>query len=121
MKDVGRNIIELRKRLGWTQEELAHKVGYKSKSTINKIEMGSRDLPQRKIKLFADALGVTPAYLMGWGDGDLQEGNDKKEKPSDVEGLSENHIKLIEFAKSVPEDKAEMILRVMRSILEDDR
>lgn len=66
MKDVGKNILELRKKLGWTQEELARRVGYSSKSTINKIEMGSRDLPQRKIKLFADALGVTPGVLMGW-------------------------------------------------------
>lgn len=66
MEDVGRNILTLRKKLGWTQEELARRVGYSSKTTINKIELGSRDLPQKKIKAFADALGVTPAYLMGW-------------------------------------------------------
>lgn len=119
MENVGKNILTLRKKLGWTQEDLARRVGYTSKSTINKIEMGSRDLPQKKIKAFADALGVTPAYLMGWEYEASPERDDKKEKPSDTEGLSENHIKLIEFAKSVPEDKAEMILRVMRSIVED--
>ena len=36
MTDVGKNIFDARKRLGMTQEELAEKVGYKSKSAINK-------------------------------------------------------------------------------------
>lgn len=49
-----------------TQEELALKVGYKTKSAINKIEKGLRDLPQNKIVMFAEALGTTPAVLMGW-------------------------------------------------------
>ena len=64
--NVGRNILAARKRLGLTQEELASRVGYKTKSAINKIELGIRDLPQKKIAAFADALGVTPGYLMGW-------------------------------------------------------
>lgn len=44
-----------------------------------------------------------------------------EEKPTDDDGLSENVLKLIEFVKTVPEDKAEMILRVMKSIVEDDK
>lgn len=64
--NVGRNIAEARKQAGLTQEELAEKVGYKTKSAINKIELGVRDLPQKKIAAFAQALGVTPGHLMGW-------------------------------------------------------
>ena len=66
MADIGKNIMEARKRAGLTQEELAAKVGYKTKSAINKIELGIRDLPQKKIVQFAEALGTTPAALMGW-------------------------------------------------------
>lgn len=55
-----------REELGMSQEELAGKLGYKSRSTINKIEAGTNDIPQSKIKAFADALKTTPAYLMGW-------------------------------------------------------
>lgn len=58
--------MDARKRLGMTQEELALRVGYKTKSAINKIEMGIRDLPQKKIASFAKALGTTPAHLLGW-------------------------------------------------------
>lgn len=52
--------------LGMTVEELAHKMGYKDKSSISKIENGKADIPQSKIAVFAEALETTPAYLMGW-------------------------------------------------------
>lgn len=64
--NVGANILVARKRLGLTQEELAARVGYKTKSAINKIELGVRDLPQKKIAAFAQALDTTPGQLMGW-------------------------------------------------------
>lgn len=51
-----------------SQQELADKLGYKSRSAVNKIELGINDLTQSKIKLFAEALNTTPAYLMGWTD-----------------------------------------------------
>lgn len=66
MANVGQNIAAARKLAGMTQEELASRVGYKTKSAINKIELGIRDLPQKKIAAFAEALGVTPGHLMGW-------------------------------------------------------
>lgn len=59
------NIKLLRERLGLSQEELAHKVGYTDRSSIAKIEAGRVDLSQSKISAFALALGVTPAQLMG--------------------------------------------------------
>lgn len=68
MSNLGQRIADLRKSLGMTQEELAHRIGYKSKSAINKIELGGRDLPQKKIADIARALGVSPAVLMGWMD-----------------------------------------------------
>lgn len=52
-----------------SQEELANKVGYTStnaRSSINKIEKGKSDIPSSKIEIIAKALGVTPAYIMGW-------------------------------------------------------
>lgn len=57
-----------REELKMTQEELAIKMGYKSRSTIAKIESGANDIPQSKIKDFAEALQTTPSYLMGWTD-----------------------------------------------------
>ena len=44
--DIGSRIKHKREELNMTQEELALKVGYKSKSSINKIEIDGRGLPQ---------------------------------------------------------------------------
>ena len=66
--DIGNRIRERRIELGMTQEELARAAGYKSKSSINKIEVDGRGLPQDKIVDIAKALKVTPSYLMGWED-----------------------------------------------------
>lgn len=68
MSIIGDNIRQARIDAQLTQEELAKRMGYKSKSTINKIELGKNDIPQSKIKQFADVLGTTTAVLMGWKD-----------------------------------------------------
>lgn len=64
--NIGQIIKKRREELGISQEELAKKAGYKSRSSINKIEVDGRGLPQSKIAAIANALQTTPAYLMGW-------------------------------------------------------
>ncbi len=65
---VGEKIREARLKKGYTQTELAELLGYKSRSSINKIEVEGRDIPRSSVIKFAKALDVTPAYLMGWED-----------------------------------------------------
>ena len=60
------NIKTRRKAAKMTQEELARLTGYTDRSSIARIEKGEIDLPQSKIKQFAEALGTTPSHLMGW-------------------------------------------------------
>lgn len=60
------NIKICRKSAKMTQEELARRTGYTDRSSIARIEKGEIDLPQSKIKQFAEALGTTPGHLMGW-------------------------------------------------------
>ncbi len=66
--EIGDRIKSRREELGMSQEELAKKVGYKSRSSVNKIEIDGRGLPQSKVVEFAKALETTPAYLMGWNE-----------------------------------------------------
>lgn len=66
MLQLYKNIKNRRIALGLSQDELAQKTGYTSRSSIAKIESGKVDLPQTKIKLFAEALETTQADLMGW-------------------------------------------------------
>ena len=94
--NVGERIKQRRLELGLSQDELAKKVGYKSRSSINKIEL-SRDLPLRKVELMAKALDTTPGYLMGWSD-EASLLVESKEPQGDRE---EAH--LIEYAKRLYE------------------
>ena len=41
-------------------------MGYKSKSSINKIELGINDVTQSKIIKFAEVMNTSVEYLMGW-------------------------------------------------------
>ena len=112
--NLAEKVKHRREELGLSQEQLALRMGYNSRTSINKIENG-RPCSQKIIARLADALNVSIPYLMGWED-------EEKEKPTipEDDGLSEKRKALIEFAKSVPEDKADLILKVMQSIVESD-
>ena len=66
--NIGEIIKKRREELGMSQDELAKKLGYKSRSSIYKIEIGENDIPHSKIDSFAAALKVSHGYLLGWDD-----------------------------------------------------
>ena len=112
MSIVGQKISYYRGRLGWTQEELAEKMGYKHKSSINKIELGIADITQSKVVQFAKVLGTTPAYLMGWHD------EEKQNSPTE-DDLSEGERMLLDLFRQIPEDAQKMYLEVLRASLKN--
>lgn len=65
---MGDRIKNRRIELGMTQQELAVKMGFKTRSHISLLEQGDRNIPISKIKKLANALEVSPEYLMGWED-----------------------------------------------------
>ena len=66
MDEMAKKIHELRKSKGMTLEDLGNAVGV-GKSTVRKWETGDiANMKRDKIAKVANALGVTPAYLMGW-------------------------------------------------------
>ena len=81
---IGKRIKDLRTSLGMTQDELAKLTGYKSRSSIQKIESGERDITPSTIAAFAKALKVTPSVIMGW-----EENNENNAAPdySNIKGI----------------------------------
>ena len=69
----------LRNNMGYSQEQLALKVGYADKTSIAKIEAGKVDLSQSKIIAFAKALNTTTAFLM--------DGNENPTDSSQIKGV----------------------------------
>lgn len=66
MNKLGKKIKQRREELGLSQDELARMLGYKHKSSINKIELGAADVPRAKVPAFAKALGMTAIEFSGW-------------------------------------------------------
>ena len=71
MNDFGTKVKSRREELNLSQDFVAEKMGYKGRSSIQKIESGKQDIPQSKIFKLAEVLKTTPAYLMGWTDSSI--------------------------------------------------
>ena len=70
---IGERIKQRRIELGLTQEELALRLGNKSRASVCTVEKNKEDLTTTRIRQYAEALETTPSYLMGWEDGILIE------------------------------------------------
>jgi transcriptional regulator with XRE-family HTH domain len=104
MAHIGERIRQKRLELGYTLEELAQKTGYKSRTSIQKIET-SRKLPADKIELFAKALETTPSYIMGWED----------HKP--IPNLSDDEAELIKAFRSLNAQGQQKLLERSRELV----
>lgn len=92
MSTLGDRVKKERVRLGMTQEELAKKAGYSSRTSINKIENG-RPASLKVVHKLAEALNVSEWYLLG----SQEEGKDvyipqavKDQMDKDEENIFEN-------------------------------
>lgn len=79
---IGQRVRSAREKKKMTQQELAEKLGYKSKSSVAHIENG-RDIPRAMVVKLSDILEVSPAYLMGW--------EDNKKEQTDTENIFEKY------------------------------
>ena len=105
---IGERIKQKRIELNLSQDELAKRVGYKSRSSIQKIE-SARKLPITKVAIMASALNCSPGYLMGWED---DEGN-KIESHSEFE-LSPEDKQFIELFHNANPDRRKLALDVLK-------
>ena len=112
MSTIGDRIRLRREQIGMSQAELAALSGYKSRASINKIELGERDVRQNKIKAIADALHTSPSYLMGWEEAEEEE--DKKAAPAMSEGVK----KLIDVISQLTPENQRMLLAAAKGFLQ---
>ncbi|MBE5817471.1 MAG: helix-turn-helix transcriptional regulator [Clostridiales bacterium] len=88
-KIIGKNIIDLRKKHGLTQAELAEKVNYSDKA-VSKWECGDAVPDISVLKQLADYLNVTVDYLLH------EEHQEKKSEPP-VNHIVKRNQKMITF------------------------
>ena len=94
---------------GKTRSDLVRDLGFKY-STVRDWEKSITVPRMDKVEMLANYFNCSTSDLL-----------EEKEKPTvKDDGLSENQRRLIEFAKSVPEDKADLAVRLLQSLLEAD-
>lgn len=106
---MAQNIRRYMEKKGVTNQQVCDALGFKYTTFMDWIK-GVTYPRIGKVEAMAQYFGCEKSDLI----------ENKKEKPTEYDGLSEKRKALIDFAKSVPEDKADMILKVIRSIVEAD-
>jgi transcriptional regulator with XRE-family HTH domain len=112
---IALNIKYYRKKAGITQKQLAELVGVTS-TAVSNWESGQNSINTEILFKVCEVLNVSLNDIYSTTPSAFLE-QQKKTVPDD--GLSESKRKLIEFVRNVPDDKAELLLRIMKSILED--
>jgi transcriptional regulator with XRE-family HTH domain len=113
-ESMSQRIKDLRREKGLTLEQVADIVGV-GKSTVRKWETGMiANMKRDKISSLAQALGTTPAYLMGWKE--EEESDDKKISPNEL-ALTEGERDMLNLFKQIPEDQQPVVLAMIRAAL----
>lgn len=106
---MARNIKKYMEKKGVTNQQICDALNFKYTTFLDWTKAVT--YPRiGKIEAMANYFGCEKSDLI----------EDKKEQPTEYDGLSPNRKALMEFAEGVPEEKAAMILQVMRTILEND-
>ena len=98
---MAQRIKQLRKEKGLTLEQVASIVGV-GKSTVRKWETGMiANMKRDKIAALANALGTTPAFLMGW--------EEKENLSPSEETLTEGEKLWLDLYRKTPEESRPML------------
>lgn len=117
MSTLYERIDLLCKERGITITEMCRRSGA-SRSSLTDLKKGRNNgLNSGTLNKIATFFGVSVDYLIN--DGEREQLHGKKNEPTDGE-LSKKQLMLIDFARSVPADKVDLVLRVMQSIVEVD-
>lgn len=106
--ELAERVRARREELGLSQTELAQKMGYNSRSSINKIENG-RAISQKLIVRLAEALEVSPSYLMGW--------DEKPEEQAEYEAsilMDEDIMELVHLYKCLDSEQKKAVKQMAK-------
>lgn len=104
---MGEKIRIAREAAGLTQEELGQLCNT-TKQTIYKYEIGKvTNIPLDRIETISKAIGVTPAYLMGWEE--FPSGSDEKTADPKAGGDDESLEDIIPGYDSLTEENKDRL------------
>ena len=120
---LGKRITQRRQEINMTMDELAHLMGYKHRSSIQKLENGENGLPSDKVEELAGYLQMDPAELMGWIGLDAKNHGMTKLVQKALEQVmpSEEEFKLLNDMAMLNADGQELVLNFINSLLQNPK
>lgn len=116
---IGQKIKHRRVELGWSQRDLAARMGYNNNSTIARIENGKVDIPQSRIVQFSEVMGVSVAYLMGWDEEIKKNPSATAERHIEIL-MDEDFIGMFDDFHSLDKGKRKIVIDLVRSLASTD-
>lgn len=123
VKDILRN---KRIELGLTMKQLADKVGV-SEGTISRWESGEiANMKRDKIVLLANALGITPAVIMGWSEADQEPEpepyylNDETRKLAQFLFDNPGHRVLLDASRNLRPEDLNFVLQMVKRMQDQE-
>lgn len=107
---IGEKIKQRRTELQLSQRELAARMGYYDHTTLARIEAGKVGVSQTRIVQFAEALGVSVAYLMDWQE--IEKNNDIIADTVVKMRTDKNFFSTIECLLSLDDEKLSIIKQI---------
>ena len=89
---------------GYTQEDIARKLGCSSRSSVSQIEKSGDNVTSNMIRKYAKILHVTEAYLMGW-------------EEIAVNNIPHDTTEILNIIKQLPSNKYNELLRYAKYLL----
>lgn len=99
-------IKELAKEKGVSLAFICSKLGLQRGYFVD-VSHGRTSISEERLDIIADILGTTTDYLHGK--------TDKKEKPDEIAGLSENEIELLNLFRQLSSQEQGLFLKMFRA------
>ena len=122
MSDLSNRILSLIEEKGLSYGELSELTKI-PKSAIQRYATGETEkIPLPRIEALADALGVSSAYLIGWGEEPSFRPFEnlflhaEKDQPSETEGLSDIAIQIARLVNRFPPESQELVLHRLQAL-----
>lgn len=103
LKDVGRRLARIRKDRGWTQEQLADKIGI-APVTLSRLETGARAMSLSSLSVIAKRLGVELGDVL-----------DVK-APAPQQNLPPRENEILRLFRDVPSYRQDLLLKIAREL-----
>lgn len=114
--NLANRVRQRREELGLSQEQLALRMGYSSRTSINKIENG-RPCSQKIISRLAEALNVSIPYLMGWEEKIEKDPVATAERQVEIL-MDEDFVGMFDDFRTLDSSKRKIVIDLVHSLAE---